>query len=244
MEEINQFFDRLDTWRHFPNYQLERRADVFFSLYLREVLQTKLGFALHRRLIPEFPVRKGTIRSNTSDNRSYKIDYLAVSTTAKTVVLVELKTEPRSHRAKQQEYIEKAQEIRINGLLEGLLEIFRVTNAKRKYFCLLLDLQDMGLLRIPEQLNDVMRRRTRIGVEEALEGIEITAPTMESLIVYVQPDEARQQSMGNASRIITFEDFAAVVEKHDDAISQRFSSSLRTWAAVKAGNDFRKDHVP
>ena len=33
-----QLFDRLDEWRDFPNYQLERRADIFFSLYLVEAL--------------------------------------------------------------------------------------------------------------------------------------------------------------------------------------------------------------
>ena len=32
MKQIDTLFDRMDAWRHFPNYQLERRADVFFAL--------------------------------------------------------------------------------------------------------------------------------------------------------------------------------------------------------------------
>jgi hypothetical protein len=34
MNPIDALFDRMDTWRHFPNYQLERRADLFFASYL------------------------------------------------------------------------------------------------------------------------------------------------------------------------------------------------------------------
>lgn len=32
MKQIDTLFKRMDAWRHFPNYQLERRADIFFSL--------------------------------------------------------------------------------------------------------------------------------------------------------------------------------------------------------------------
>ena len=31
---VNILFERLENWRHLPNYQLERRTDIFFSLYL------------------------------------------------------------------------------------------------------------------------------------------------------------------------------------------------------------------
>ncbi len=44
MKQIDTLFNRMDAWRHLPNYQLERRADLFFSLYLPEVLEAKLGF--------------------------------------------------------------------------------------------------------------------------------------------------------------------------------------------------------
>ena len=41
---LDALFDRMDAW--LPNYQLERRADLFFSLYLAEALQAKLGFPI------------------------------------------------------------------------------------------------------------------------------------------------------------------------------------------------------
>ncbi len=43
MDIVDSLFDRLDAWRHLPNYQLERRADIFFSLYLAEALEEKYG---------------------------------------------------------------------------------------------------------------------------------------------------------------------------------------------------------
>ena len=32
--DVNALVEHLDRWRHLPNYQLERRADIFFGLYL------------------------------------------------------------------------------------------------------------------------------------------------------------------------------------------------------------------
>jgi hypothetical protein len=34
MEPLNQMFEMLDRWRHLPAYQLERRADILFAIYL------------------------------------------------------------------------------------------------------------------------------------------------------------------------------------------------------------------
>ena len=38
LNPITAIFDRMDSWRHLPGYQLERRADLLFSLYLPEAL--------------------------------------------------------------------------------------------------------------------------------------------------------------------------------------------------------------
>ena len=101
MTGMNALFDRMDAWRHLPNYQLERRADLFFSLYLPEVLEAKLGFAIQPTLIPEFPVRFGSIYPKEATNHSCKIDYLALSENGKQAVFVELKAEGLSRRTKQ-----------------------------------------------------------------------------------------------------------------------------------------------
>ena len=111
MKQIDTLFNRMDAWRHLPNYQLERRADIFFALYLPEVLEAKLRFAVGPELAPEFPVRIGTIYPNIPIDKSYKIDYVALSAAADKAVLVELKTEGLSRRPEQDKYLLAAQKV-------------------------------------------------------------------------------------------------------------------------------------
>ena len=54
---IERALGLLDTWRHLPAYQLERRADIFFALFLPDVLEEKFGVPISPVLIPEFPVK-------------------------------------------------------------------------------------------------------------------------------------------------------------------------------------------
>ena len=228
MNQIDMLFDRMDAWRHFPNYQLERRADVFFALYLPEELEAKLGFPERPQLVPEFPVRIGTIYPDIPIDKSYKIDYVALAAKADKAILIELKTEGFSRRPEQDQYLLAAQKVGLTRLLEGLLDIFRATNSKRKYFCLLQYLESMGLLRIPQQMKEIMSRSTLQGASEASRQIEVTAQARESLIVYVQPN-------GTGPDIIPFSEFADVARRHDDPVSQRFAVSLRDWAEIQAG---------
>lgn len=230
MPPIDSLFDRMDAWRHFPNYQLERRADIFFALYLPEVLEARFGFPLSTELIPEFPVRIGTIYEGCSSDKSYKIDYLALSTEVDQAVFVELKTDGRSKRPEQDKYLEAVQNTGLVRLLYGLLDIFRATNAKRKYFCLLKQLEKIGLLRIPAALHEIMKRPSLQGANEASGQIEIAVPSIKSRVVYILPN-------GTGPDVISFHEFADVVGRHEDPVAQRFSRSLREWAAVRAGEE-------
>jgi hypothetical protein len=228
MNQINNLFNRMDAWRHLPNYQLERRADLFFSLYLPEVLEVKLGFPVQDRLIPEFPVRIGTIYPEISSDKSYKIDYVALSVNTSKAIFVELKTQGMSRRDKQDKYLIAAKKVGFPALLEGVLEIFRATNSKRKYFFLLEYLESMGLLQIPMQMKEIISRSILQGLNEASRNIKITTHTTESFIIYVQPN-------GKGKDIISFEDFRTVVQKHTDLVSQRFAKSLIEWKNTEAG---------
>ena len=228
MNPITELFDRMDAWRHLPNYQLERRADIFFALYLSEVLEAKLGFPIRPELAPEFPVRIGTIYPNVPIDKSYKIDYVALSARADKAVFVELKTEGLSRRPEQDKYLLAAQAVGLCRLLEGLLDIFRATNSKRKYFCLLEHLEGMGLLRIPMPMKQIMARPSLQVANEASHQIDVTTHAGESLIVYVQPN-------GTGPDIISFQEFAGIVRRHEDPVSQRFAASLCEWAEIQAG---------
>jgi len=229
VNQIITLFDRMDAWRHLPNYQLERRADLFFSLYLAEVLEDKLGFPVQKQFVPEFPVRIGTIYPHIPTNKSFKIDYLALSQDAKKAIFVELKTEGVSRRDKQDQYLLASSKTGLHNLLGGILEIFRVTTSKRKYFCLLEDLENMGLLRIPDEMKKIMSSPTLRRANELSKDIKIITKATEATIVYIQPN-------GNDPGIISFADFSAVVKKYNDPLSQRFAQSLLEWADRKAGD--------
>ncbi|MFC1936848.1 hypothetical protein ACFLYP_04200 [Chloroflexota bacterium] len=56
MNCVNELFDNMDDWRHLPAYQLERRADIFFSVSLPSLLESKFEIEIDD-IIPEFPIR-------------------------------------------------------------------------------------------------------------------------------------------------------------------------------------------
>jgi hypothetical protein len=233
MPLTNELFEKMDAWRHLPNYQLERRADLLFSLYLPEVLEEELGFQVMNDLVPEFPVHIGTIYPKIDTNKSFKIDYLALSQKADRAVLVELKTDGNSRRPEQDKYLNAAKEVGLKELLGGLLEIFRATSSKHKYFCLLQLLSKMGLLSIPEEMENLFKQHRLQGVTELSHEIEISCHTEEPIVVYIQPN---RHTYEQGKIIISFDDFRAVVERHDDQISKRFAQSLKEWSQVTAGH--------
>jgi hypothetical protein len=61
MNIISEIFDKMDKWRNLPKYGLERRADIFFGVYLKTALETKYKTKIKEEIIPEFPVHLATI---------------------------------------------------------------------------------------------------------------------------------------------------------------------------------------
>ena len=92
-------FDLLDRWRHLPAYQLERRADIFFALYLPGIIEHALGVKVDPRVIPEFPIKREDSR------KSKKVDYFLISEDRSRALLVELKTDMGSRREDQDDYL-------------------------------------------------------------------------------------------------------------------------------------------
>ena len=212
MKRINSIFDNLDTWRNLPAYQLERRADIFFSIYLPDILSQKFGVGIEG-VIPEFPIRVGTIHHKKEINKSFKIDYLAKASDAKTIIFVELKTDEASRRDKQDWYLERAKQVGMVELLEGVRKIHKATNSKKKYEYLLGILQDMGFL-----------------VLDNSGAFEIKKADYDIQIVYIQPNNPDGQV-----NVITFQEVSKIIERYGDELSLRFSKSLLKWASTKAG---------
>jgi len=203
--KITELFDLLDRWRYFPAYQLERRADIFFALYLKQIFSSKYGITIDY-IIPEFPLRIGEI-IDKEINESFKIDYLCVSQVQQKVYLVELKTDTLSRRSKQDWYLGKAREINTAGLVNGLIKIFKATNQKNKYMNLLHEVEQIRWITIDNQQ-----------IINACEPYDIQ-------IVYIQPEKHPDDT----EEVITFDDIISVLKTNTDDVSGRFIQSLARW---------------
>jgi hypothetical protein len=203
---IDEIFDRLDFWRKLPAYQLERRADIFFAIYLKEIIKKRFDADIDY-IVPEFPVRIGNLYKNkqlTNPNLSFKIDYVAICKSANIVFLIELKTDDSSRREKQDWYLEMAKKNNIKDLIDGILDIYKATSSKKKYKNLLTLLAAIGWV----DLNNM----TNISSDSKIE------------IVYIQPN-AEETNIN----IITFTDVCNYLSKHNDDLTTRFVKSLKEW---------------
>lgn len=207
MKIINQLFDRLDHWRTFPTYQLERRADIFFALYLPQVLEKLYGFHVDK-ILPEFPVRYGDVHPEKEDwNKSYRIDYFAVDKNQKKVLLIELKTDNNSLRKTQDEYLETAKSLNIPGLIKSFIQIREASRSKKKY-------------------RNYLDEMIKIGwFEEYDNKLKVSENTYKMEILYIAPDNSKMEG----KKCITFDQIAEILQKNNDEISKRFAQSLKTW---------------
>ena len=101
---IERVFDLLDAWRHLPAYQLERRADIFFALFLPEVLEKHFNIALNPILVPEFPIRKSNVnRTECADEGQPRHRVLTCPSSRAWIIVVAVvtptETEPKLRRA-------------------------------------------------------------------------------------------------------------------------------------------------
>lgn len=240
---IDDIFDRMDQWRHLPSYQLERRADIFFSLYLSEVLEEYLEIPINPEIIPEFPLRFGTLKNklanysqknNRGDNHSFKMDYLAISEDGTTPIFVELKTNAKADLQKQEIRLDAARKTGFIKLLEGAKLLFASTPENRKYYYLFEGLENLGLVKIPSEMKRIIVQERIQGIKNAVQDIEILFVDNNIPInAFIIPLE-NQYDFTTPCKLISFKDFKDVVKVHPDPISKRFARSLDEWQ-VDAG---------
>lgn len=203
---IDELFDKLDMWRNLPAYQLERRADIFFAIYLKDIIrhlfEKEVDF-----IIPEFPVRKGHLKDfKVIDNQSFKIDYLAVSESSKTVFLIELKTDNSSIREVQKKIMEEISHHEISSLTDSVLKISKASKST-KYEALINKLTEIGWID-----ND---------------GQVISKPEYKIQVVYIKP--SFNDKTDKDLEIITFKEVIDSINQKKDSLTQRFIQSLERW---------------
>ena len=241
---IADVFNLLDRWRHLPAYRLESRVAPFFALFLRDVLSARFGVELHNVVIPEFPLRIGTLYPegksppNRSEekrqswrNLSYNVDYVAFSKDRnskdrKMAFLVELKTDMDSLRESQSQYLLDTRRVGLKALVKGVIEIWEATKKKEKYGHLLYLLSKLGLVSPPSSRNGNLRN--------AFDGVQATVDKQdwEIKIVYIQPTEKPD------FEYIYFDEVADVVQERGE-LGCIFANYLRQWTAEAGSRDPR-----
>ncbi len=214
--KIDKIFDNLNTFRQLPSYQLERRADIFFSLYLTEALSAKTGEKIKEIFIPEFPVRKGTINPSLESNQSDKIDYVCFSEDLKKVYFVELKTDQGSVNEKQLCYLQDSKNLGIYALIEGIQQIYAATNAKNEYLSVFKLMKRIGLIKYSVKAGKVTSYTP------------LLPKKCKPFIVYISPKQT-EDKYNRIDFCIDFEEFSKTVSKHKDEISKCFVESLGVW---------------
>jgi hypothetical protein len=227
MTDVPGLFQLMDAWRHLPAYQLERRADVFFALYLRDFLAAKTGIDFDPRLVPEFPIKRELIWAEKPGAASVKADYLLVSRDLKYAIIVELKTDSRSRRDEQDTYLERAQKVGMPALIQGVIDIIRATSAHRKYFHLASLLAELGLLRLPEGYKEHLFPSIRPGLRRVLSRLEPSTAVPQLSVLYLQPQP------GPAA--VGFDEFASFVASRPGDVAQVFAAHLRRWQTPAGG---------
>ena len=252
--EIGQVFQLLNRWRHLPFYSLEPRASPFFALFLRDVLSTHFCTEMHEILIPEFPLRIGTLytkdelklRSGTGrepgTNQSYNVDYVALAKDNNTAYLVELKTDMGSKRVEQDEYLRKARDKEFGHLVKGVKQLAKASDMKQKYVHLLhlLSASELELVSIPEDARLYEKSFPRVvsgWTKEGIEKLEINKQTFPNTkVVFIQP--AKDESDKCDFEYIHFKKVANIVQRHGD-LGAIFANYLRQWTKEAGSPDPR-----
>ena len=214
---ICDVFELLDKWRHLPDYQLERRADIYFALFLPDVLKARYGSC---EIIPEFPLRYGTLWPEGSctlsldkkrkwQNRSGKVDYAAFTKDSQKVFFVELKTDLNSINDEQICRLKRAKGMEFKEFVDGIGCLSEKTEQGGKYEHLLKRLRELGVAGLGQK-------------PEAVYILPECNPAKE------KEKRLLEKVRSVTARIITFEEFAKEAEKHGP-LGERFAQSLISW---------------
>jgi hypothetical protein len=127
-------------------------------------------------------------------------------------VLLELKTDRSSRNEKQDGYLRDAKDAGLPKLLQGVLNLFNATRAKRKYFHLLQLLEQLNLIKMDSGLLDAMQDNSAGNAQTLSRSTEILQDRDVDLeIVYLQPTPDAGNRQPSGTHVITFSEFATLV---------------------------------
>lgn len=247
-EALEKVFQNLTLWRNLPKYQLERRADIFFSIYLKEILEATLceddnKVELLPVIIPEFPLRHG------SEHHTVNVDYVMFSKSLSTVYLIEFKTDMGSLRDEQFEYLFNArQQIEkadggFKSILTDLCRVFKATGDKQKYFHLFHQLAQLGLISMSPDIKEKLYSERKQGVGELIDNIKMIRDISSCEIIMLQPTRFTDEEMAKvrsydlkAVNQITFADVVKCLTALKSPFADMLARYVTAWAPDHDGD--------
>ncbi|MCX6250559.1 MAG: hypothetical protein NTX61_07400 [Bacteroidetes bacterium] len=124
-EFLQKLVNLLEYNQKFPKYQSERRVDIFFNLFLPDIIQWHFGKDYHVDIIiPELPIKKD------ENHQSTNLDYFAICNDQHKGFLIELKTDVNSCSINQFESYLKVQSDGFDKIKTGIRQIYHATNKQ------------------------------------------------------------------------------------------------------------------
>ena len=238
MQSIAEILSALDNWRHLPAYQLERRVDVLFGMILPSVAPALFDFPRcgDVTVIPEFPLHKGAtgISGDRSDNHSVNVDFAVFwsSKHAKRMILVELKTDPKSINDHQLCNMLEARCAGPEKILLGVKEAASASKETNKYAQLIWHLDQVGCFGNSEQRDWENPKRI---FEELV--VAHGWRTLHPDVASITPKGMDEITRGKFPDMhcVCFRRLADLIERTRHPMETVFSYYLRKWANQEAG---------
>ena len=208
---FKNYFSTLKDWNRFPAYHLEDRIEPLIGYFLPDIIQSALGVKV-KGVIPEFPLRLGTIRPEFGgkpiSERSYKVSFYALGEDG-THYLIELRTILSPSFGQQDDFLQKAKERGMEKIIDGLTRIAKLTSHKatNKY----------------EHLKDKLKE---LGILNKIE--TFIHPMKEIQIIAIQPKLPRKD---RGEKVITFQTVVKILKENypEDEFVVEFASALESW---------------
>lgn len=237
LEKLESIFEYLDRSRHLPGFRLEPHVAPFFATSLPRILSKCLHVKLHKKIVPEFPLRKGSIRRSVEQskkNQSFKVDYVAFTHDGSTAYLVELKTDMASKKRATNQwcYLQEAKSAQFPKLVLGVKALAKASTEKQKYTHLLHALDSSPYSAQDGQIDKIMNLAwgegpiRKKGWHSAIDVLQFDVSNCESTeVVYIQPDKQADAEF----KFIDFESAAETLTEYGNEIDKLFAKYLRCW---------------
>lgn len=200
---IAETLNWLNDWKKLPAYKAEPRVDFLVAGALPEIIRKKYNCNI-KVIIPELPIRIGSIYKDLDIDKSYKVDFYIYLENGEHL-FIEFKTDSGSRRLKQDKYLLASKNVGMKAILDGIIKINSVTTYKVKYSHLIKKLLAFGL------------------IKESSSGYAVNILQDAIEILYIQPKATNFNEIG-------FDEISKLMSESNDEFYKMFSEILFSWS--------------